>query len=226
MSRLIFLLFALASPVISAAPGQGDGAPDVVAPAEAVPAFLKGLSYTGPETKRWFIRFGIEDNGSWSPKLVDGNGNRIVAPGNGPVQPLQRLMPGDLFPGAGDMAKRFKFIRFGNRVIFNPQLNINQNVRIAFVEDQSEAKLGKVYEVKQGISKAQRIKDTEEDLYAAFKWKGPDGKVSEFLVMEGATFAFPPNKDEKKVRVLAAKKNSVTIGMGEGEKARKVTLKR
>jgi hypothetical protein len=192
------------------------------ASASSHPPLIAKLSFVKEESAQWLMLYGSEFGGKWVPKLDDALSRDIAgAPLKNKVDFADGIEPGGLLFAEPPLQGRFKFIEIVEREILNERLNINEKVKFAIFEDQSENRLGKRYETPNRLPRAERAKWVQYDRTAFLDLQavGEGGKV--FEVEEGTTFTLP---DKKTYLLKAVTPDSLEVEWEEEGATESVTI--
>lgn len=148
------------------------------------PGPLKGLSYTGMQSVKWYLEFGMETDRGWVPKLLGQESDRT--PFENRIAVANKLRPGDVFFPEGKMAGRFRFVGFVEREVTNRRTNQLQKVKVAIYEDLKPNKAGKRYQSQFGLPDEEIEAAAYQDKTAMFLQPG-EPKM-ELFVEEGSRF--------------------------------------
>lgn len=151
------------------------------------------LEITGVETDLWLLDFsGVIGNANqfkfkykpWGGTTME---NRISA--------NKALLIGDVFFETEPGKDRFKLIGIETQ---EEERRFGKALRKrAVIEDLSESKKGRIYELKYRIDVTERSKAIQYDHTVVFKYEDPEIIGNEFSVKEGSSFTLPFLKDRQ-----------------------------
>jgi hypothetical protein len=152
---------------------------------EAAGDLLKDLRFVRDESTIWYVQFGLESGGKWSPKFtgLQADGTKL----SNRVSAVEMVAPGDVFFKDGAMAGRFKYLGIVGRDVTSPRTGLTQNVMFAQYEDLKPNKKGERYESRYGLPDAQLEQHAYHDRTAVMEFQG-----KEFKVEERTRFSLPP----------------------------------
>jgi hypothetical protein len=163
--------------------------------ANSVPALINKLAFVKDESTQWYVQFGFESEGKWSPRFVglmpDGK-TRL----QNKVSALEMMSPGDIFFKDGAMANRFKFTGMIEKEIKSDRTGLVQNVKFAQYEDLKPNKKGEKYESQANLPEAELGNKAYYDRTAVLDLRAIGFEGKEFKVR--TAFALPPDAPEKK----------------------------
>jgi len=180
----------------------------------SVPALINKLAYVKDESTMWYVQFGFETEGKWSPRLTGRtpDGKRV----QNKTSALEPLAVGDSFFKEAPMANRFKYTGIIEKKIKSDRTGLEQDVKFAQFEDLKENKKGEKYESQAGLPDAELNNKAYYDRTAVLDLRAIGFEGKEFKVEERTAFALPPDAPEKKYFLKAVTPGSIEV---EYEKA-------
>jgi hypothetical protein len=177
--------------------------------AQSFPSLIKKLVYHKDYSAKWYVKFGLESEGRWSPAFLgasaDGKAlkNRVAA--------TEMLNVGDIFFKEGDFAGRFKFTGFTEKDVVSARTGLSQKVKVAQFEDLKSNKKGTKYESQSGLPEAEIDANAYYDRTAILELKASGQEGKEFKVEEGTKFALPPGAPEKTYLLKSVTPEAITV---------------
>ena len=163
-------------------------------PAEA----LESLGYLRRETVRWYVKFGLENEGLWGPGRLVGTDGKKRLESTEMVWSVPMIDPGKSFPHKGAMKERFKFLGIVEKELKNPVSGVMEKRRVAEFEDLKPNKKGFKYDSVKDVPGNEIVYWAQSDHTAVFSFKvGGAAKATEFKVEELTDFALPPGAPGK-----------------------------
>lgn len=181
--------------------------PPVVLENESRP--IDRLRYVEFRDHSWLILFGSEFDGKWVPKI-----ELVRQLRKDPMRIMfaQAVAPGERFPPQGKFKERFRFVRFEERVGWNPRLNVNESLKIAIYED---LKVGRQMEVPNRLPRARREEFVVSERVAVLEFEDEAGESTTLEVLEGGSFELPADQAGQPYRVQLVEPERVVIDWAE-----------
>ncbi|QJE98320.1 Amuc_1099 family pilus-like system protein [Luteolibacter luteus] len=194
---------------------KDDGKPEVVVNGEVARAAedpgkdLARLAFVGSAATKWYVQFGFESEGKWSPRLtgMTSLGKRL----QNRISALKMLAPGSVFFEDGDMAGCFKFNAIVEREIVDARTGLKRTAKIAQYEDLRPGFRGRFYESISGLPEADLEKAAYQDPAAAFEFFPEGGGKGRFEVQLGERFSLPPGIAQPRYLLKSMDARSVTL---------------
>ncbi|QJE97148.1 Amuc_1099 family pilus-like system protein [Luteolibacter luteus] len=176
---------------------------------KSVPPLIDKLVFVKDESTMWYVQFGFESEGKWSPRFtgLTFDNKRL----QNKVSALEMMSPGDTFFKDGAMANRFKFTGMIEKEITSAKTKLTQNVKFAQYEDLKENKKGEKYESQANLPEAELQANAYYDRTAVLDLKAIGFEGKEFKVEERTKFALPPDAPEKNYTLKKVTPGSIEV---------------
>jgi hypothetical protein len=177
---------------------------------KSVPALINKLAYVKDESTMWYVQFGFESGGKWSPRFIG-----LLPDGKTRIQnkqgALEGLSPGDTFFKEAPMKDRFKYTGIVEKEIKSDRTGLVQNVKFAQYEDLDPDKKGDKYESQAGLPEAELTANAYYDRNAILDLRAIGFEGKEFKVKERTKFALPPDAPEKNYLLKKVTPGSIEV---------------
>lgn len=173
-------------------------------------ADLVHLAFVKSAATKWYVQFGFESEGKWSPRFTGMTplGKRL----QNKVSAMEMLSVGDVFFGEGTiMAGRFKFTGMVERDIVSKRTNLQQRVKIAQYEDLRGLVPGRLCESQSGLPEADLESMAYQDPTAVFEFSPDEGEKKTFEVQVGERFSLPPGEAQQRYLLKSMDGGSATL---------------
>ncbi|MDB6076520.1 MAG: hypothetical protein JWO82_267 [Akkermansiaceae bacterium] len=192
--------------------------------ANDVPALINKLAYVQDKSTMWYVQFGFESEGKWSPRFTGVTPDKKKLTNR--VSAEAMLAVGDTFFASGEFAKRFKFVEMTNKEFTSERTKNTSTVQVAIYEDLKPNKKGTRYESRYGLPDAELEANAYYDRIAILDLKAQGNEGRHFEVEEGTKFSLPPGGAEKNYLLKKVTPESIEVEFTKDGTAQTLEIKK
>jgi hypothetical protein len=177
---------------------------------KSVPGLIDKLAYVKDESTQWYVVFGFESEGKWSPKAVAITPDKKRLENK--VSATAMLAPGDMFFTEKELFKnRFRFVGISKKMVHSTRTNSDEEVNVAEYEDLKPNKKGTTYNSQYGLPENEIPSHAYYDRTAVLELQAIGEKGHDFKVEEGTAFALPQSSTEKKYFMKSISPEAIVV---------------